>query len=289
VLQQAIGNTDTLDSPRLGFGGSRHFPLYSILCASPWGPHPNGFLSQDSRVGVPKSRQMGLLWLWNPITLRVDLESKCGLKKSCSFCQELSNCMWHDSCNQVNWLDSRLFVVESQIGNLTFGPSFGHNLCFKCPNEQYEPILDIYVSRFFKWYKECYELLSFGPYNHSLNFRESTRTLSQPHFEGVVRSPLTLLKMGLGSPSGLSKTQSAIIGVKTPRIGTFLVPLERFWSVDVQNGLAWAILDVASAESCRVYYMGEGGGFPRVRAVVSLVCPSARGLSQHPRVFPNAN
>jgi len=48
-------------------------------------------------------------------------------------------------------------------------------------------------------------------------------------------------------------------------------------------------LDVASAESCRVYYMGEGGGFPRVRAVVSLMCKCACGLSQHPRVFPNAN
>jgi hypothetical protein len=48
-------------------------------------------------------------------------------------------------------------------------------------------------------------------------------------------------------------------------------------------------LDVASAKSCREYYMGEGDGFPRVRAVVSLVCQSARGLSQHPRVFPNAN
>jgi hypothetical protein len=43
-------------------------------------------------------------------------------------------------------------------------------------------------------------------------------------------------------------------------------------------------LDVASMASCREYYMGEGGGFPRVRAVVSLVCPSARGKSQHQRV-----
>ncbi len=43
-------------------------------------------------------------------------------------------------------------------------------------------------------------------------------------------------------------------------------------------------LDVASTTSCREYYMGEGGGFPRVRAVVSLMCPSACGLSQHPRV-----
>jgi hypothetical protein len=48
-------------------------------------------------------------------------------------------------------------------------------------------------------------------------------------------------------------------------------------------------LDVASAKSCRIYYMGEGDGFPRVWAMVSLVCQSARGLSQHPRVFPNAN
>jgi len=42
--------------------------------------------------------------------------------------------------------------------------------------------------------------------------------------------------------------------------------------------------DVASMTSRREYYMGEGGGFPQVRAVVSLVCPSARGKSQHQRV-----
>jgi len=34
---------------------------------------------------------------------------------------------------------------------------------------------------------------------------------------------------------------------------------------------------------------GEGSGFPRVRAVVSRVVQVARGLSQHPRVFLNAN
>jgi len=50
---------------------------------------------------------------------------------------------------------------------------------------------------------------------------------SQPHFEGVVRSPLTLPKMGIGSPPGLLKTQSAIVGVKTPNIETFFIPLER--------------------------------------------------------------
>jgi hypothetical protein len=43
-------------------------------------------------------------------------------------------------------------------------------------------------------------------------------------------------------------------------------------------------LDVAPMEWRRVYYMGEGGGFPRVRAVVSQVnpklpvaCPSTKG------------
>jgi hypothetical protein len=42
--------------------------------------------------------------------------------------------------------------------------------------------------------------------------------------------------------------------------------------------------DVASAESYKEYYMGEGGGFPRVRAMVSQVspmlpvaCPSTKG------------
>jgi hypothetical protein len=31
-------------------------------------------------------------------------------------------------------------------------------------------------------------------------------------------------------------------------------------------------LDVGFVERCRVYYKGEGGGFPQVPAVVSLVC-----------------
>jgi hypothetical protein len=50
--------------------------------------------------------------------------------------------------------------------------------------------------------------------------------MSQPHFEGNVKLPLTLPKMGRGSPPGLSKTQSAIEGVKTPCIEAFFIPLE---------------------------------------------------------------
>jgi hypothetical protein len=44
-------------------------------------------------------------------------------------------------------------------------------------------------------------------------------------------------------------------------------------------------LDVASVESCKVYYNGEGGGFPQVRAVVSLMCPCCPWLVLTPRVL----
>jgi hypothetical protein len=189
----------------------------------------------------------------------------------------------------------------------------------------------------------------------------------QPHFGQVWGWSPTLGKV---EDEGLPNVQSSTTRTKTPRIGVFLMSLERSWNVDIENGLALAIrtssaqvmgkrragsqtgksrestsfwhqiwvcdmalkrsqrglqlwfkcrcnqtlqsrvmavqssgsivgtisglhfgspnkmchLDVASTASCREYYMGEGGGFPRVRAVVSLVCPSARALSQHQRV-----
>jgi len=44
-------------------------------------------------------------------------------------------------------------------------------------------------------------------------------------------------------------------------------------------------LDATAAESCREYCIGEGGGFPRVRAVVSqvstrlpVVCPNTQSV-----------
>jgi len=44
-------------------------------------------------------------------------------------------------------------------------------------------------------------------------------------------------------------------------------------------------LDVGFVESHKVYYKGEGGGFPQVRAVVSLVCPCCPWLVLAPRVL----
>jgi hypothetical protein len=44
-------------------------------------------------------------------------------------------------------------------------------------------------------------------------------------------------------------------------------------------------LDVASVERRKVYYKGEGGGFPQVGAVVSLVNPSCSWLVLAPKVL----
>jgi len=59
--------------------------------------------------------------------------------------------------------------------------------------------------------------------------------------KGSVRMKFTLPNLGLGSPLGLSKFQSSIAGVKTPRIGVFFISLESYWSLDGENDLAWAI------------------------------------------------
>jgi len=119
---------------------------------------------------------MGLPGLWSPITLRVDLRSRRGLKQGCSSRRELSHAVSHFRIGHREEVDSWLFVVGSQIGSSTPGPSFGHNLCFRCLNEPSEPILDIYASRAFYWYKERHNPLGFDPCNCSLKSRKSTGT-----------------------------------------------------------------------------------------------------------------
>jgi len=47
--------------------------------------------------------------------------------------------------------------------------------------------------------------------------------------------------------------------------------------------------DAGVAEQRREYYMGEGGGFPRVWAVVSQVSPCCLWLVPTPRVISNVN
>jgi len=44
-------------------------------------------------------------------------------------------------------------------------------------------------------------------------------------------------------------------------------------------------LDVGRVERSKLYYKGEGGGFPQVRAVVSLLCQCCSWLILAPKVF----
>jgi hypothetical protein len=48
-------------------------------------------------------------------------------------------------------------------------------------------------------------------------------------------------------------------------------------------------LDAGAMERRREYYMGEGGGFPQVRAVVSLVSPKLPVACPSTKVFQNVN
>jgi hypothetical protein len=127
-------------------------------------------------MGVPKFSKLGLSRLWGPITLCSDLRLRWGLKQSFSPCRKLFNSMWNFTCTQGSRVDFRLLVVGSQTANLTPGLSFGRNSCLKCSNESCKPILDIYVSIAFQWYKGILNPLGFDPCNHPLKIWESNET-----------------------------------------------------------------------------------------------------------------
>jgi hypothetical protein len=129
-----------------------------------------------SQMGVPKFPKLGLPQLWGPITLCADLRLRWGLKQSCNPHWELFNCMSHATWTQGNQVNSWLLVVESQTANLTPNLSFSHNLCCRCPNGWCEPILDIYDSISFQWYKYFHNLMHFDPCNCSLKIQESIGT-----------------------------------------------------------------------------------------------------------------
>ncbi len=143
--------------------------------------------------GLSKLSRVGISELWTPISPDCKVRLQRGLKQSCSSCQELFNAVLHTQIGCRKEVDSRLLVVGSQTATLTPDPSFGHNLCFTCPNEQCEPILDINVSRAFQRYQER---------NNPLRFNPSTRTLNS----GVHRDSLSQNGSCLGSVSAHSLT-----------------------------------------------------------------------------------
>jgi hypothetical protein len=105
-------------------------------------------------------------------------------KKNCNHCWKLFNGMSHATWMRENRVNFRFLMVGNQITSLTPGLSFVHNMCFRCPNGSYEPILDIYVSIAFQWYK-LFEPMGFDPYNRALKIQESIPTFTMRVHLGV--------------------------------------------------------------------------------------------------------
>jgi hypothetical protein len=149
------------------------------------------WLGSASNGSCPETVPVGVSGLWEFIAPRPDLRSGRGLNQSCSLQRELSNVVSHSRSARRKHVDSRLFVVGSQIASLTPGPSFAHNLGCRCRNDQCKAIFDIYVLRPLQWHQERLNARCFGPCCWALNIRESQKTpnpqlwkcwASAPHF-----------------------------------------------------------------------------------------------------------
>jgi hypothetical protein len=115
------------------------FPLIVFFVISHRGYIQMSFCFGIPKLGVSKFPKLGLLAFWKAITFCVNLQLRWGLKKICNPHWELSKDMLHATCMHVFQGDSWLLMVESQIGTLTFDPSFGHNLFFKYSNKYVNP------------------------------------------------------------------------------------------------------------------------------------------------------
>jgi hypothetical protein len=138
--------------------------------------------------GTPKMESrncpgFGLSGLWDIVDSRPDLRSGRGLNHTCSPLWELSNAILHSPSACRERVDSRLLVVGNQTASLTPGPSFAHNLGWKCPNDQCKAILDIYTSRPFQGHQEHPNARWFSSCCRALKIRESRRTPSPQLWE----------------------------------------------------------------------------------------------------------
>jgi hypothetical protein len=133
-------------------------------------------LSRDSQRGIPKLPRLELPQLCEAITSCSDLWLGRGLMQGCSSCQELSNIVLHVTCTHGNRVNSRHFMVGNQTTSLNPSLSFCRNLCYRCPNRSYKPILNIYTSIAFQWYKELLNARCFDLCNCSLKVWKSTET-----------------------------------------------------------------------------------------------------------------
>jgi hypothetical protein len=153
VLGQATGTLDHKTHHGPDSGEATTFPHIVYSAA-----RSRGYIQMAQILGSPKleSRNcpeivpIGVPGLWELITLDSRIRSRRGLNQSCSPRQDLSKAVSHSQIGCREEVDSRILVVGSQTGNLTPGPSFAHNLSYRCPNDQCEAIFDICASRPFQ-------------------------------------------------------------------------------------------------------------------------------------------
>jgi hypothetical protein len=196
VLGQATGTLDHKTHHGSDSGEATTFPhiVFSATrfaeATSKW------FFFQGLPSWNPEIVPVEVLGLWELITLDCQVWSQRGLNQSCSPRRDLSNAASHSKFGGREEVDSRLLVVGSQTASLTPGPSFAHNLGYRCPNGQCEAIFDIYSSRPFQWHQEPLNARCFGPCCRTLNIQESRRT-PNPQLWECWASPPHLAKVGL--------------------------------------------------------------------------------------------
>jgi hypothetical protein len=150
---------------------------------------------------------------WELITPDCEVWSRRGLNQTCSPRRDLSNDVLHSQFGGQKEVDSRFLMVESQIASLTPGPSFAHNLGYRCPNDQCEAIFYIYASRLFQWHQEHLNARCFGPCYWTLNIQESRRT-PNPQLWKCWASHPHLAKVGLRQIPNHLQLWMYVMGVK---------------------------------------------------------------------------
>ncbi len=167
----------------------------------------------------PETVPGGVLGLWELITPDCGVWLQRGLNQTCSPHRDLFNDVSHFRFGGQEEVDSRLLVIESQTANLTPGPSFGHNLGYRCPNGQCEAIFYIYASRTFQWHQEHLNARCFGPCCRALNIRESRRT-PNPHFFQVLGFTPTFGQSRVATPiSRFSQSKITYLTVRIKKTG----------------------------------------------------------------------
>ncbi len=188
MLGQATGTLDHETHHGPDSGVSHHLTPYSIVCDSPRHPRPMSLFPRTPKLesrNCPEIVPGGIPGLWELITPDCEVWLWRGLNQTCNPRRDLSNDVSHSQFRGRREVDSRLLVVGSQIASLIPGPSFAHNMGYRCSNDQCEAIFYIYASRPFQWHQEHLNARCFGPCCWALNIRESQRT-PNPHFFQVL-------------------------------------------------------------------------------------------------------